>query len=56
MTFLLFFVLPVTLKPKYVAFALLGIELMGFLFYGIYTGRLASQAPWDAAIAPQRVQ
>lgn len=33
MTFLLFFVLPVTLKPKYVAFALLGIELMGFLFY-----------------------
>ena len=35
MTFLLFFVLPVTLKPKYVAFALLGFELLGFVFYEI---------------------
>jgi membrane associated rhomboid family serine protease len=35
MTFLLFFVFPVTLKPKYVAFAFLAIELMGFLFYEI---------------------
>lgn len=35
MTFLLFFILPITLKPKYVAFALLGIELMGFVFYEV---------------------
>ena len=33
--FLLFFILPVTLKPKYVAVGLLAIELMGFVFYEI---------------------
>lgn len=31
-TFLLFFVLPVTLKPKYLLIGVLGIELYGFLF------------------------
>lgn len=36
MTFLLFFILPVTLKPKYVAFAWLGFELLGFAFYEVY--------------------
>jgi membrane associated rhomboid family serine protease len=34
-TFLLFFFLPVTLKPKYLAIALSLIELLGFLFYEI---------------------
>lgn len=34
-TFLLFFILPVTLKPKYVAFALLAIDLAGCIFYEI---------------------
>ncbi len=31
-TFLLFFVLPVTIKPKYLAWILVGIDLLGFLF------------------------
>lgn len=31
-TFLLFFVLPVTIKPKYLAWVLVGIDLLGFLF------------------------
>ena len=31
-TFLLFFVLPVTIKPKYVAWVLVGGNLLGFLF------------------------
>jgi membrane associated rhomboid family serine protease len=47
MTFLLFFVLPVTLKPKYVAFALLGMELIGFLFYEI----MGAVSPFGSAIA-----
>ncbi len=34
-TLLLFFVLPVTLKPKYVAIGLLAFELFGFVFYEI---------------------
>jgi membrane associated rhomboid family serine protease len=34
-TFLLFFVLPVTLKPKYVAWVLLGLDLCGFVFYEV---------------------
>lgn len=34
-TFLLFFIVPVTLKPKIVAFALLAMELMGFFFFEI---------------------
>lgn len=32
-TLLLFFILPVTLKPKWIAFAFLAIDGMGFLFY-----------------------
>jgi membrane associated rhomboid family serine protease len=31
-TFLLFFVLPITVKPKYLAWILVGIDLAGFLF------------------------
>ena len=27
--------------------------LMGFLFYGIYTGQLGSNAPWDQRLAPK---
>ena len=34
-TFLLFFILPVSLKPKYVALGLLGLYLFGFVFYEI---------------------
>lgn len=34
-TFLLFFILPVTVKPKYIAFTLLGLDLCGFLFYEV---------------------
>ena len=34
-TLLLFFVLPVTVKPKYLACAVLGLDLCGFLFYEI---------------------
>lgn len=47
MTFLLFFVLPVTLKPKYVAAALLVIELLGFFFYEI----MGAVSPFGSAIA-----
>jgi membrane associated rhomboid family serine protease len=31
-TFLLFFVLPVTVKPKYLAYVLIGVDVLGFLF------------------------
>ncbi|MFM1851169.1 MAG: hypothetical protein RIS54_853 [Verrucomicrobiota bacterium] len=34
-TLLLFFVLPVTVKPKYLAYAVLGLDLCGFLFYEV---------------------
>lgn len=43
-TFLLFFVLPVSLKPKHVAIALLAIELLGFLFYEI----MGAVSPFDS--------
>jgi membrane associated rhomboid family serine protease len=35
MDFLVFFVLPVTVKPKHLAFAFLGLDLFGLLFYEI---------------------
>jgi hypothetical protein len=35
MTFLLFFVIPITIKPKYLAFLSLGVELFGCLAYEI---------------------
>jgi len=47
MTFLLFFILPVTLKPKYVAFAFLGIELIGFFFYEI----MGAVSPFGSTVA-----
>ena len=34
-TFLLFFVLPVTLKPRYVAYALAAVDLAGCVFYEV---------------------
>lgn len=37
-TFLLFFVLPVTIKPKYLAWILVGMDLLGFLFSEIPGG------------------
>ncbi len=47
MTFLLFFVLPVTLKPKHVAIGLLIFELLGFLFYEI----MGAVSPFGSSIA-----
>jgi membrane associated rhomboid family serine protease len=44
-TLLLFFVLPVTLKPKYIAYALLAIDLCGCVFYEI----LGAASPFYAA-------
>jgi len=35
-TLLLFFVLPVTIKPKYLAYCLLAIDLAGFVFYELF--------------------
>lgn len=46
-TFLLFFVLPVTLKPKYVAIGLLAVELVGFVFYEI----MQAASPFGSGIA-----
>ncbi len=46
-TFLLFFVLPVTLKPKYVAVALLAAELAGFVFYEV----MRAASPFGSEIA-----
>lgn len=28
--------------------------LMGFVIYGVYTGQLGSNAPWDAQLAAQK--
>lgn len=47
MTFLLFFVLPVTLKPKVVAIALLVFEVLGFVFYEI----MGAVSPFGSPIA-----
>ncbi|HWA84628.1 MAG TPA: rhomboid family intramembrane serine protease [Opitutus sp.] len=47
MTFLLFFILPVTLKPKYMAFAWVGIELLGFVFYEV----MGALSPFGGTIA-----
>ena len=47
MTFLLFFILPVTLKPKYVAFAWVGFELLGFVFYEV----MGAASPFSMGIA-----
>lgn len=30
---------------------ILAVLMMGFLIYGVYTGRLGSKAPWDARLA-----
>lgn len=34
----------------------LAVLLMGFLIYGIYTGQLGSNAPWDAQHASHNEQ
>lgn len=46
-TFLLFFILPVTLKPKYAAIGLLAVELVGFVFYEI----MQAASPFGSGIA-----
>ena len=35
MTFLLFFIVPITIKPKYLAFATVAIDLFGCIFYEV---------------------
>lgn len=47
MPFLLFFVVPVTIKPKHIAYSLVAFDLVGFLAYEIAGARL----PFDATIA-----
>ena len=47
MTFLLFFILPVTLRPKYMAIGLLAVELVGFVFYEI----MRAASPFGSGIA-----
>ncbi len=44
-TLLLFFVLPVTIKPKYLAYTLIAIDLFGFVFYEL----LGAASPVGAA-------
>jgi len=44
-TLLLFFVVPVTVKPKYLAYAMLAVDLFGFLFYEV----LGAVSPFGAA-------
>ncbi|MBI3886773.1 MAG: rhomboid family intramembrane serine protease [Opitutae bacterium] len=54
-TFLLFFVLPVTLKPKVLAWILLGVDLLGFLFSelpgGVYDTGIAHSAHLGGMLA-----
>lgn len=45
MTLLLFFVLPVTVKPKYVAYVMLAVDAFGFVFYEM----LGYPSPFGAA-------
>jgi membrane associated rhomboid family serine protease len=45
MTFLLFFVVPVTLKPKYLAIGMVVLDLFGFIFYEI----MGKASPIDMA-------
>lgn len=47
MTFLLFFILPVTLRPKYVALALGAVELLGFTFYEV----MGAHSPLGSSLA-----
>lgn len=44
-TLLLFFVLPVTIKPKYLAYSMIAIDLFGFVFYEL----LGAVSPVGAA-------
>ncbi|HXB02344.1 MAG TPA: rhomboid family intramembrane serine protease [Opitutaceae bacterium] len=57
MTFLLFFLLPVTLKPKHYVWILAGVDLFGFIFYEmagspstIWNGHLARLGAMGAAV------
>jgi membrane associated rhomboid family serine protease len=46
-TFLLFFVLPVTIKPKFAAIGLLVVELLGFVFYEV----MQAASPFGSGVA-----
>jgi membrane associated rhomboid family serine protease len=46
-TFLLFFILPVTIKPKFAAMALLAVELVGFVFYEV----MRAASPFGSGVA-----
>jgi membrane associated rhomboid family serine protease len=46
-TFLLFFIVPVTIRPKYAAIGLLAAELMGFVFYEV----MRAASPFGSGIA-----
>lgn len=57
-TFLLFLIIPVTLKPKYMAFFVVGLDLVGFLFWemregggGLFGERIAHSAHLGGALA-----
>ena len=47
-SFLIFFVLPVTTRPKYLLWGLLGLELFGFIFNEIPAGRFFNGIPHTA--------
>ncbi len=47
-TFLLFFVLPVTVKPRIVAWVLVGVESLGFLFSELPGGRFDTGIAYSA--------
>jgi membrane associated rhomboid family serine protease len=47
-TFLLFFILPVTLKPKIIAWVLVGFELLGFIYGELAGGTFDTGMPYSA--------
>jgi membrane associated rhomboid family serine protease len=47
-TFLLFFILPVTLKPKIIAWVLIGFELLGLIYGELAGGTFDTGVPYSA--------
>ncbi len=47
-SFLVFFILPVTTRPKYIAWVVLGVDLCGFLFSEIPGRDFVASAPYSA--------
>jgi len=54
-SFLVFFILPVTTRPKYVAWIALGIDLCGLFFSEIPGGRFATGIPYSAHLGAMLV-